>query len=186
MRFYAFFLLAMTCLLQAVAPETARAEKDPDGILARRVGVWNAKVTMKVPVQKTFDGQEKIGWVLKHNYLMGKGFYDDKGDGNKTEVLNMMAYNEADKSYYIWEFMANNKVQQTPAIGTWDAKKEQMTLIADLGDEGTGEGTWKFENDGTFTWTYQIKNQQGKVVFSVEGTQVKTKKTTAAKKNPTN
>ena len=182
MRFYAFFLLAMTCLLQAVAPETARAEKDPDGILARRVGVWNAKVTIKVPRQKTFEGQEKIGWALEHNYLMGKGFYDDKGDGKKTEVINLMTYSEADKRYYMWEFKADGQVQPVPTVGTWDAKKEQITLSADYGNMGTGEGTWQFKKDGTFTWTYQIKDKQGKVIFSVEGTQVKTKKTKEATK----
>ena len=177
MRFYAFFLLAMTCLLQAVAPEAARAEKDPDGILARRVGVWNAKVTIKVPQEMTFEGQEKIGWALEHNYLMGKGFYDDKGDGKKTEVINLMTYNQFDNRYYMWEFKANSQVQPIPTVGTWAAGKEQMTLSADYGDMGTGEGIWKFKKDGTFTWTYEITNKKGEVVSSVAGTQSKNKKT---------
>ena len=177
MRFYAFFLLAMTCLLQAFAPEAARAEKDPNGILAKRVGIWNAKVTIKVPQEMTFEGQEKIGWALEHNYLMGKGFYDDKGDGKKTEVINLMTYSEADKRYYMWEFKADGQVQPVPTVGTWDAKKEQMTLSANYGNMGTGEGIWKFEKNGTFAWTYEIKNKKGEVVSSVGGTQVKIKKT---------
>ena len=175
MRFHALFLLTAIGLLHTLTPEVARAEKDPDGIMARRVGVWNAKVTIKVPVQMTFEGQEKIGWVLGHNYLLGKGFYDDKGDGKKTEVINLMTYSEKDKRYYIWEFKADVGVQPVPTTGTWDAKTEEMMLSADYGDQGTGEGIWKFEKDGSFTWTYEMKNKKGKVVFSMEGTQTKVK-----------
>ena len=177
MRLQFLFVLIVTCILQSLATGPILAEQDPNGILARRVGVWNAKVTIKVPIQKTFEGQEKIGWALEHNYLMGKGFYDDKGDGEKTEVINLMTYNQFDKRYYMWEFKANSQVQPIPTVGTWDAEKEQMTLSADYGDMVTGKGIWKFEKDGTFTWTYEIKNKKGEVVSSVAGTQSKIKKT---------
>ena len=129
MRFSALLPLVLACLLSALAPGLARAEKDPHGILARRVGVWNATVNIKAPVKMTFKGQEKIGWVLGHNYVLGKGFYDDKGDGKKTEVINLMTYSEKDKRYYIWEFKANGDVQPAPLTGTWDEEKKERLKI---------------------------------------------------------
>ena len=176
MRFSALLPLVLACLLPSLTPGLARAEKDPHGILARRVGVWNATVNIKAPVKMTFKGQEKISWVLGHNYVLGKGFYDDKGDGKKTEVINLMTYSEKEKRYYIWEFKANGDVQPAPLSGVWDEKKEEIVLMTDAGDH-TGRGTWKFEKDGSFTWSFEIKDKNDKVLFSMDGSQVKAKKT---------
>ncbi|MEE2780930.1 MAG: hypothetical protein VX431_01900 [Planctomycetota bacterium] len=184
MRFSALLPLVMACLLSALAPGLARAEKDPHGILARRVGVWNATVNIKTPVKMTFKGQEKIGWVLGHNYVLGKGFYDDKGDGKKTEVINLMTYSEKDKRYYIWEFKANGDVQPAPLTGTWDEEKKEMTLKANDGGN-RGEGVWKFEKDGSFSWSFEVKDENDKTIFSMDGSQVKAEKTDSGTKTKT-
>ena len=183
MRLHSLFALIVACLFNFASTGSAVADKDPNGILAKRVGLWKATVSVKLPKEMTFQGQEKIGWALDHNYLMGKGFYDDKGDGKKTEVINLMTYNAMDKRYYIWEFKADGQVQPVPTVGTWDGDKEEMTLTADYGKLGTGDGTWKFEKDGSFTWTFEIKNKKGNVVFSVEGKQVKTDSKASPTKN---
>ena len=163
------------------SPSHAHAEKDPHGILAKRVGLWKATVNVKIPKAMTFEGEEKIGWTLNHNYLMGKGFYDEKLDGKKTEVINLMTYNPLDKRYYIWEFKAAEQVQPVPTVGTWDADKEEMVLSADYGKLGSGTGTWKFEKDGSFIWTYEMKDEKGNVFFSMEGKQVKIKANKSSK-----
>ncbi len=183
MRLHLFlFAVIVVSIFNFAFPAHVLAEKDPHGILAKRVGNWKATVNVKVPKAMTFEGEEKIGWALKHNYLMGKGFYDDKLDGKKTEVINLMTYNPLDKQYYIWEFKAAEQVQPVPTVGTWDADKEEMTLSADYGKLGTGNGTWKFEKDGSFSWTFEIKDKQDSVVFSVEGTQVKLSEQNPSKK----
>jgi hypothetical protein len=186
MRLQFLFVLIVTCILQSLATGPVLAEQDPNGILAKRVGIWNAKVTIKVPQEMTFEGQEKIGWALEHNYLMGKGFYDDNGDGKKTEVINLMTYSEVHKRYYMWEFKANGDVQPVPMVGVWDSQKEELVLSAEYGKLGSGAGTLKFENDGSFTWNFEVKNKKGIVVFSLEGTQVKVnKEKSTAKQNKT-
>ena len=85
------FSMIVVVISNFVSPSCARAEKDPHGILAKRVGLWKATVNVRTPKAMTFEGEEKIGWALKHNYLMGKGFYDDKLDGKKTEVRIYLA-----------------------------------------------------------------------------------------------
>ena len=168
-----FFSLIFISIFFLASPTDVLAEKDPHGILAKRVGRWKATVNVKIPKEMTFEGEEKIGWALKHNYLMGKGFYDDKLDGKKTEVINLMTYNPLDKRYYIWEFKAAEQIQPVPTVGTWDEDKEEMTLSADYGKSGKGTGTWKFGKDGGFVWTYEMKDEKGNVFFSVEGKQEK-------------
>ena len=182
MRSHLFLFAAIFfSLLNLAFPAYVMAEKDPHGILAKRVGSWKATVNVKVPKAMTFEGEEKIGWALKHNYLMGKGFYDDKLDGKKTEVINLMTYNPLDKQYYIWEFKAAEQVQPVPTVGTWDADKQEMILSADYGKSGTGTGTWKFGEDGSFVWTYEMKDEKGNVFFSMEGKQVKIKANESSK-----
>ena len=86
----------------------------------------------------------------------------------------------------MWEFKANGEVQPVPMVGVWDSQKEELVLSADYGKLGSGAGTLKFENDGSFTWNFEVKNKKGIVVFSLEGTQVKVnKEKSTAKQNKT-
>ena len=153
----------------------AVAEDDPLEPLSRRVGTWVIKNTIKkaewTPKEITTTGEETIEWTLDKKFIQGKA----KIKTDDTKSLWMSNYDAEAKVYRNWYFDNKGAFPRGKSIGRWDAKKKTMNWEIEIAPGLEAKAQWKYVSEDKFEWSMTIHNDEGKLMFVVEGTQTRKK-----------
>ena len=137
----------------------------PTEVLAQWVGTWKGKDYFKraewTPKAKSFDVSLKCEWML------GKKFVEERGEGDGTKWFYIVGYDEKKKTYRDWFFASDGTAMQS--TGTWNSKTRTMTWTSDMGDGVTAVGTLRFIGEDQQEWAAVARDKNGKVVLDVGG-----------------
>ena len=153
-----FLLSGMLAYAQQATP--ASPEVPP---LNRFVGTWKMQQTIK-----TANGPDiTLTGVVTHKLVLGDRFLESTSVSNPGEqqVLQMSIWDDMRRLYRSWYFDSNGRTSEWQ--GRWDSDSKTLTQTANLSQDITGTGTFRFVDDDTMVFSLTGKDRDGNV--SVEG-----------------
>lgn len=141
-------------------------------VLEKMIGVWDEVV--ELPDGKTMTAEGTTRWALGGTHIQSE-FVIELPGGSKLAHLVLMTWDKGAQEYRSWMFStgADRPLEST---ATWD--EPSQTLTSTSVPDGRGvvtTSTSRFVEDGRIEWTVESKDQDGKVVFSLQGTDTRRK-----------
>jgi hypothetical protein len=145
-------------------------------ILARRIGAWNTKTTIKpgkwLPDGAASEGVETVEWMLNDLFIQGK---TKNADG--AESLWLMTYDEQDGIFRSWYFDSYGNHPRVQSTGKWDEKKQQLTFESPPDSTGVRSiSTVRFTDEDRVDSSWALRDRDGSIVMEGEGTNSRRKR----------
>ena len=143
-------------------------------VLERFAGTWEQEITLKpgpwAPEGKTGTGTMTAKWTLDGRFMEIRS--ESKMDG--SQGLSVMGHDMNADALRGWFFHSHGYTHVS--TGTWDEKTRTLSWTADMGNGMKAASFDKFTDDDHFEWQFQIKDDQGQVMFEMTGKAKRTKK----------
>ncbi|HEY7117997.1 MAG TPA: DUF1579 family protein [Tepidisphaeraceae bacterium] len=170
------FLIGMAVRVSPGAD--AKAQAEPPGapvpppppelkVLQRFVGSWDtagvSQVAEWTPREINTTGRVTMEWALGGRFVQGKGT-----DTLPSELTMLWGYDADRRAYRTWLF--NSLGLAIEWTGDWDDRAQTFVVRNDVGNGLTGTLTTRFVGDDRIEWRSQVKDGDGKLYHSWEGT----------------
>jgi hypothetical protein len=165
-------ILTLLCFC-GICNSNISAKDDPLEPLNRRVGTWDAEITLKkaawTPSEIKSAGQTKVQWVLGDTFIENNSNFASID----SESLELVNYDSKDGVYRSWNF-SKATFPRGETTGNWDAKSNTLNWKADYGYGYAGKGHWKFTGEDTMDWAFTVTSPTGELLLDMEGTDTRT------------
>ena len=150
-----------------IAAQEPPPKHDSLKVLEKFAGTWDQEINLKqgpwAPEAKTGTGTMTAKWTLDGRFMEIRS--QSKLDG--TQGLSIMGHDMNADALRGWFFHSYGFTHVS--TGAWDEKTRTITWTADMGNGMKVTSHDKFTDDDHFEWQFQIKDDQGQVMFEMTG-----------------
>ena len=160
------------CLSGIATPICSTNSQDSERhALKNYEGVWDCKFTIQPQSEgddpKSFTGVVEGKWVVGEKFLEQTGSYRLDESSEPLVIKTMMSFDVENKRYRYDYFMSSGEVQRS--FGKWDADAKTMTST--MTDDGKVTSiVADFSRENVESWTIETRNEDGKTITKVVGT----------------
>jgi len=138
-----------------------------DKVLRLFVGEWDSKDYNRKALWNPLE--EKTTTRSRHELILNGTVLQIRGtvDQNKTEFLQLIAYDRGKQSYRHYYFNSLGQLSET--VGQWDAARRRFTFMGEAPDGVTVINTVQLNGPDEFEWKVLARDREGKVYLDMGG-----------------
>lgn len=137
-------------------------------VLDRWLGNWQTTYKQLKPEEKSGTAETLTTRVIGGQFVQEAAAHSDKSFSRST-----ITYDAEKKTYRSWWFSSTGQTDES--TGTWDADKKTMTWHSTTIGDAKTTVKQHFKDDDTIEFDVVAKDRAGRVVFHMEGKNVRVK-----------